>query len=90
MSLKVTMKVRPMSDGVMQRPEKSVEIVGSEIGNAKVLKFDRRAGVVVLEKKEITSQPRSVLRVVQDLLSLLRHEPRSTPSQRRKRATKSR
>lgn len=88
LSLKVTLKVRPMNDGVMQRREKHVEVVGRETGSAKVLKFDRRSGVVLIEKTETASRPRSVLRLVQDLLWLLRHEPRATPSPRRTRATK--
>ena len=90
MSLNVTVKVPPMSDGVVQQRQKTVEVVGPETGSAKVLKFDRRAGVVVVEKAVTASRPRSVLYLVQDLLRMLRHTPDATPSRRRTRANDSR
>lgn len=75
-----------MSDGVVRRREKSVEVVGHETGSAKVLKFDRRSGVVMVEKTRMASRSRSILHLVQDLLKILRQSPSGLVSRRRRRS----
>src|SRR5262249_6864817 len=84
-SLKSTMKVQPMNDGGVRRREKTVKPGEPETASAKILKFDRRAGVVVLENRATASRPRSLLHLVQDLLKMLRHSPGATPSRRQPR-----
>jgi hypothetical protein len=41
-------------------------------GECKVLKFNRRAGVILLENTEPSPKPSSVIELVRDLLTLLK------------------
>ena len=59
-----------MSSAVPSQQEKPPKSDHSRAGNTKVLKFDRRAGVVLLEMTESPSKPRSIIRLVRDLLAV--------------------
>lgn len=65
-----------MSSAVVRRQEKPGKIDQVRTGKAKVLKFDRHAGVVVVEKSEPPPKPRSIIVLVRDLLGALRRSVR--------------
>ncbi len=57
-----------MSNAVVRRPEKPVSIESSKAKRAGILKFDRRAGVIVLETDRRASKPRALNGLVRNLL----------------------
>ncbi len=61
-----------MSNAVPRRTEKPVTIQSPKSGKASILKFDRHAGVIVLDRAESTSGIRSLSALVRKLLTILK------------------
>lgn len=61
-----------MGNAVPRRTEKPVTIHAPKSGKARILKFDRRAGVLVLDKAEPTSKIQSLSTLVRKLLTILK------------------
>ncbi len=79
-----------MSSAVPRQQEKPINSAKPRTGKTRVLKFDRRDGVVVLEMTERTSEPRSVIGLVRDLLTFFRPTGSAVRSLKRMCDTKSR
>jgi len=75
-----------MSNAVPRRSAKPVSIHKPNTGRAKILKFDRRAGVVVEEKTPSVSKSISLVELVRNLLSFLTPSGMAPRSPNRKRA----
>ncbi len=61
-----------MSSAVPRRIEKPVTIHPPRSGKARILKFDRHAGVIVLDKAEPTSKIWPLWALVRKLLNILK------------------
>jgi hypothetical protein len=61
-----------MRNAGRKRCEKPLKIGLSTAGKAKVVKFDRRAGVVLLDRTSSIAKSRLIVRLVRDLLVFLR------------------
>lgn len=61
-----------MSNAVPRRSEQPVTIGRPSRGKAKILRFDRHAGVIVMDKAELTSKNRSLNVLVRKLLTILK------------------
>jgi hypothetical protein len=79
-----------MNRTVARREEKTIKIQNPKTGKAQVLRFDRRAGVIVLEKADPPPRPKLVSGLVRGLLTLFGPASPAPKSLRRTQATKSR
>jgi hypothetical protein len=70
--------------------ERPTKMDPSRKGKAQVLKFDRRAGVIVAERVEPPSKPKPVIGLVRNLLALFSPVGPAERQQRRTQYTKSR
>lgn len=61
-----------MSNAVPRRTEKPVTIQSPKSAKARILKFDRHAGVIVLDRAEPRSRMRSLSTLVRKLLTILK------------------
>ncbi len=71
-----------MNNVFVRRQPKVTRIEPSPTGTAKVLKFDRRNGVIVVEKLGPRTKPKSVVAMVRDLLRFWRPNGTATRSHR--------
>ena len=71
-----------MSSAVPKRPAKLLTIRLPKAGKARILKFDRHAGVIVVEKTAPTSNSGSLVSLVRNLLSFLKPKRPAAPISR--------
>jgi hypothetical protein len=79
-----------MRNAVSMRLEKPLSPPKPKADKAKILKFDRRTGVVLLEKAEPTAKTSAVIRLVRNLLRFLTRKGPAAKSMKRTRAAKTR
>ncbi len=77
-----------MSNAVPRRTEKPVTIHRPKSGKAKIIKFDRHAGVIVIDKAEPTSKIQCLKALVRKLLGMLKRSGPAPRAIKRTRVTK--
>jgi len=74
-----------MKNAVLRRREKPLKIERTTLGKAKILKFDGRARIIVLDQTQAAPKSGPIIRLVRDLLAFLRalapvvQSPKRTP-----------
>jgi hypothetical protein len=69
---KVTLKVELMKNSLVQRRERPLKLEPIKNGKAKVLRFDRRVGIVLMEKVSEKADLASATKPVGRLTTLVR------------------
>ena len=72
MCQKVTLKVELMKNSLVQRRERPLKLEPIKNGKAKVLRFDRRVGIVLMEKESEKADLASATEPVGRLTTLVR------------------